>query len=207
MGAFFTIAFTFIQPYFAIGVGMPDNVAGSWIGGSVDQTGNVVVSAAIISDEAMEVASVVKIVLNAGLGIICTIIAFWWEWKKQKKATKQRSADGTDLVENGQAGSATKSNATILFLWDKFPKFILGFIICSGILTAVVPNVDEGPALKKSISSLNKWWFAIAFVGIGIGTDIRKLWEGAVKSGIVKLYLVANALDMLFALGLSYALF
>jgi len=63
--AFFTVIFTFVQAYIAIGVGMPHDVAGAWIGGSVDQTGNVVASAAIISEEATEVAGIVKIVLNS----------------------------------------------------------------------------------------------------------------------------------------------
>ena len=32
--AFFTIIFTFAQPYIAMAVGMPDDIAGSWIGSS-----------------------------------------------------------------------------------------------------------------------------------------------------------------------------
>jgi uncharacterized membrane protein YadS len=63
--AFFTLAFTFIQAYFAIGVGMDENVAGAWIGASVDQTGNVIASAAIISEKATEVAAIIKMVLNS----------------------------------------------------------------------------------------------------------------------------------------------
>lgn len=37
--AFFTVIFTFVQAYLAIGVGMPESVSGAWIGASVDQTG------------------------------------------------------------------------------------------------------------------------------------------------------------------------
>jgi uncharacterized membrane protein YadS len=76
--AFFTLAFTFIQPYFAMGVGMNESVAGAWIGASVDQTGNVIVSAAIISEKATEVAAIIKMVLNSGLGIMASVIACWW---------------------------------------------------------------------------------------------------------------------------------
>ena len=50
----------------AIGVGMPEAVAGAWIGASVDQTGNVLASAAIVSDYATEVAAIVKLILNSG---------------------------------------------------------------------------------------------------------------------------------------------
>ena len=40
----FTLAFQFIQPYAAIGAQLDDAISGAWIGASVDQTGNVVVS-------------------------------------------------------------------------------------------------------------------------------------------------------------------
>lgn len=50
----------------ALGVGMDEAVAGAWIGASVDQTGNVIASAAIISEYSTEVAAVVKLILNSG---------------------------------------------------------------------------------------------------------------------------------------------
>jgi uncharacterized membrane protein YadS len=95
-------------------------------------------------------------------------------------------------------------------LWDKFPKFAIGFLITSAILTGVMIRVDgtaEGDALPRAVATLNKWWFAIAFVGIGLTTNIRKLWRAAVKSGIVQVYLVANFFDMALALVLAYLLF
>ena len=50
----------------AIGVGMHEAVAGAWIGASVNQTGNVLASAAMVSDYATEVAAIVKLILNSG---------------------------------------------------------------------------------------------------------------------------------------------
>jgi len=188
--AFFTVVFTFVQAYIAMGTGMPDNVAGAWIGGSVDQTGNVIASAAIISEEATEIAGIVKIVLNSGLGILATIIACWWQTRRESNEEKKR--------------------IDLLFIWDKFPKFVLGYLLCSGILTVVLPILEgtaEGSALQRAVSTLNKWWFSIAFVGIGASTSIKELWEGAVKSGIIKLYLATNLLDIVIALGLAYAVF
>jgi len=188
--AFFTVVFTFVQAYIAIGVGMPDAVAGAWIGGSVDQTGNVIASAAIISEEATEIAGIVKIVLNSGLGILATVIAFWWQARRDNVSEKKE--------------------ISLLFIWDKFPKFILGYVLCSAILTVLLPQLDgtpEGSALQRAVLTLNKWWFAIAFVGIGIGTSIKDLWQGALQSGVLKLYLVTNLLDIVIALGLAYAVF
>ena len=161
--AFFTVIFTFVQPYIAIAVGMPDKVAGAWIGGSVDQTGNVLVSAAIVSDEATEVAGITKMVLNAGLGVMASVIACYWS-----------------AFEKSEGDEEGGSKFSLIMLWDKFPKFTLGFIITSVILTIMVENHEgtlEAEALPRAVSTLNKWWFAIAFVGIGLTTDVKKLFK------------------------------
>ena len=50
----------------ALGLGMDEAVAGAWIGASVDQTGNVIASAAIVGDYSTEVAAIVKLILNSG---------------------------------------------------------------------------------------------------------------------------------------------
>ena len=50
----------------ALGAGMDEAVAGAWIGASVDQTGNVLASAAIVGEHATEVAAIVKLILNSG---------------------------------------------------------------------------------------------------------------------------------------------
>ena len=188
--AFFTIIFTFVQPYIAMAVGMPDSVAGAWIGGSVDQTGNVIVSAAIISEEATEVAGIVKMVLNAGMGVMASVIACYWSAFRLTPDEKER-----------------QGKFSLIMLWDKFPKFTLGFIITSAILTGMMQTQEgtlEGEALPRAISTLNKWWFAIAFVGIGMTTDIKKLFREAWASGVIQVYLLANTFDVLLALGLSY---
>lgn len=185
--AFFTVIFTFVQPYIAMAVDMPHDVAGAWIGASVDQTGNVIVSAAILSDEATEVAGIVKMVLNAGLGVMASVVACYWN--------SRRSNDDE------------KKEFKLIMLWDKFPKFTLGFVITSAILTGTMQGIrdtHEEDALPHAISTMNKWWFAIAFVGIGLTTNIKTLFEKAWSSGVIQVYLLANTIDILLALGLSY---
>jgi hypothetical protein len=42
---------------------------------------------------------------------------------------------------------------------------------------------------ESALHSLNTWWLAVAFMGrIGVGTNFKELWEGAVSSGVVMLY-------------------
>jgi len=186
--AFFTVIFTFVQPYTALGVGMDEAIAGAWIGASVDQTGNVIASAAIVSERATEVAAVVKLILNSGLGILCTVIAFWWQRKTHKEGKK----------------------FSWYFLWDKFPKFVLGYFLCSTVISIMLPLIQGMPqadAVQRAVIDMNKWWFAIGFVGIGVGTNLKDLWSGAIGSGVIQGYIISNLLDIGIALGLSYLLF
>lgn len=172
----------------AVGSTWDEDIAGAWIGASVDQTGNVIASAAIVSEQATEIAAIVKIVLNSGLGILCTIIAFWWQTKTNPAGRK----------------------FSWYFLWDKFPKFVLGYFLCSAVLSIMLPIIQgtaESEAAQRAVKDMNRWWFGIGFVGIGLQTNLKELWKSAVGSGVIQGYLVSNIFDMGIALGLSYALF
>lgn len=193
--ALFTVAFTFIQPYAAIYMGLSHSVAGAWIGASVDQTGNVVASGAILGPEALEVASIVKMVLNAGLGFMASLIGCWWNYYVPR------------YLEDG---TIETKKFSLLELWDKFPKFVLGFLITSGILTLYMEMFGDtvpAEAIPRAIQSLNRWWFALAFAGIGVSTNVGKLFRSATQSGIIWAYLMANAIDICLALGLAIAIF
>jgi uncharacterized membrane protein YadS len=185
----FTQALQFVQPYFAMAVGLSDAVAGAWIGASVDQTGNVVVSAAIMSEDAAETAGVVKMILNAGLGVVCLAIATVWP----------KSPPTSDKAP-------ASSSSKLWLLWTKFPKFVLGFFCMSLVLTLMempLAGTDEGKALPRAVSSVSKWWMCIAFLNLGISTDCGKLLKQVTGGGAIVLYLITNAIDMALALGLS----
>jgi uncharacterized integral membrane protein (TIGR00698 family) len=55
-------------------MGLSEAVAGSWIGGTVDSTGAVVVAGSMVGPLAMEVAAIVKMLQNALIGVV----AFAW---------------------------------------------------------------------------------------------------------------------------------
>jgi len=67
--------------------------------------------------------------------------------------------------------------------------------------------MPQADAVQRVVMDMNKWWFAIGFVGIGIGTNLKYFWAGAIGSGIIQCYLITNLFDMGVALGLSYLLF
>jgi uncharacterized membrane protein YadS len=78
---------------------MDDAVSGTWIGVSVDRIGNVIVVALILSDEAAEVASVVKIILNAGLGFLLTVIGCWWNSRQTGEEEKEPVTVGPETCK------------------------------------------------------------------------------------------------------------
>jgi uncharacterized membrane protein YadS len=130
-------------------------------------------------------------VLNAGMGVMTSVIACYW--------SSYRLSDGDE-----------DKKISLVMLWDKLPKFTLGFIITSTILTIMMQEIegtDEADALPRAVSTLNKWWFAIAFVGIGLTTDVKKLFTEAWKSGIIQIYLITNTIDIFLALGLAYLVY
>lgn len=66
-------------PFFSLAVGLRKVVAGAWIGGAVNNTGNVVASAALLQDQAAEeVAAIVKMVQNALIGFATVFITLFW---------------------------------------------------------------------------------------------------------------------------------
>merc|ERR1711865_1312986 len=154
-----------------------------------------------------------------GLGILATTIAFWWQVREQHQDHEVSTVDtivesASDSVSeeddveiatgtNNSEGNNNKDKVkqqpiSLLILWEKFPKFILGYVLCSGILTSVAPLMErtEATAIMGALGTLNKWWFALAFVSIGLTTNVKKLWEAAFASGVIKLYLVANTFDI-----------
>ena len=49
-----------LQPYISKVFGIPDEVAGAWLGGTLDTSGSVVAAGSLISETAMKVGVIVK---------------------------------------------------------------------------------------------------------------------------------------------------
>jgi len=57
------------------------------------------------------------------------------------------------------------------FLWEKFPKFVLGFLVVSTLATFGAFS----KAQAADIANLSRWAFLLTFAGIGLRTDLRRL--------------------------------
>ena len=66
-------------------------VAGAWMGGTIDTTGAVVASGALLGETAEQTAIIVKSSQNVLLGIAAFVISLYWSYKGQNK--RQRTGD------------------------------------------------------------------------------------------------------------------
>src|ERR1700730_700947 len=67
-------------------------------------------------------------------------------------------------------------------IWHRFPKFVLGFLVASALITLVSKGYDYAsykrdvlPGLVAPLQALRTWTFTFAFLSIGLTTKIREL--------------------------------
>ena len=72
------------------------------------------------------------------------------------------------LAGRGQAKAVGNKAA---FLWQKCPKFALGFLLISVLATYHFFNKDQTTAL----ANLPRWAFLLTFAGVGLRTNFREM--------------------------------
>jgi uncharacterized membrane protein YadS len=175
-----------VMPWAVKAFHIPDIVAGAWLGGTLDTSASVVAAGALISDVAMKTGVIVKFSQNALIGVAAFILVVWWTYKGQK---------GAKAGEMPSAG----------IIWERFPKFVLGFIVASAIFSFFLPQpMVEGT--RSALGEFRTWWFALAFVCIGLETKFVDLatMEGG-RPAVA--FLAAQALNVIWTLALAYLLF
>ena len=109
------------------------------------------------------------------------------------------------IVWTIKKGATTGEKPSARIIWERFPKFVLGFIIAS-ILFSFILHIDTVSSTKSVLSGLTKWWFALAFVCIGLETKFTELasMEGGRPAAA---FIIAQALNVVWTLILAYLLF
>src|SRR3989475_9300873 len=95
----------FVFPLIGRALGMSDHAYGLWAGLAVDNTAGSIAAGALYSDAAGKFAVIAKTARNATIGFVVLGYALYWIRKGQARAVGNKAA----------------------FLWDRFPKFGLGF--------------------------------------------------------------------------------
>ncbi len=152
-------------------------VAGAWMGLAVKTDGAAVTSGAIteslIRAKAlavdgvqyaegwiMGVSTTVKVFIDVFIGVWAFVLAWVWSTKIER-----RSEEKVRLIQ----------------IWERFPKFILGYVVTFLAILAVglfAPNLVA--RAKSSMAQANVFrgiFFVMTFFTIGVVSNFRKLWE------------------------------
>lgn len=149
-----------VVPLLSDDVAIQNDIAGAWIGGTVDTTSGVGAASAIYSEEANKVSMIVKATQNVLIGIVAFCIA-------------------TFLASKSSDGKFHRPSLRIV--WDKFPKFVLGFVLASFIFSILQQNgvFPDFEARKLTETVLAKrfsgFFFSLAFVCIGMDTRLKDI--------------------------------
>jgi uncharacterized membrane protein YadS len=148
-----------VMPPIAKAMHLPTNMAGAWVGGVIDNTGAVVAAGEVIGTKAaLDAAALVKMAQNVLIGFAAFFLALWATLSLEKKTTGERPG----LSE----------------VWYRFPKFIIGFVVAS-LVVSFFAQPAMGEKAAKSISGFlqgyRTWFFALCFVCIGLETRVKEL--------------------------------
>lgn len=177
-----------VMPWIAKSTGMNDIVAGAWLGGTLDTSASVVAAGALISEVAMKTGVIVKFSQNALIGVAAFMLAIWWTVKAG--------------VASGVASGGRPSPAVI---WQRFPKFVIGFVVVSLLFSFLLP-AELVNGTRGALGEIRVWWFALAFVCIGLETRVVEL-ATTEQGRPAYAFLGAQAFNVFWTLLLAYLLF
>jgi uncharacterized integral membrane protein (TIGR00698 family) len=158
---------------------LSDHAYGVWAGLAVDNTAEATAAGALYSDGAAKLAVLTKTTRNALIGFVVLAYAIYWASRGQAEAVKNKAA----------------------FLWQKFPKFVLGFLLISLLATVGFFTKDQ----NTSLANLSRWAFLLTFAGVGLRTNIRDMRKQGFRPFIVgfigEVAIAAGTLALVIAAG------
>ncbi len=176
-----------LMPYLARYLGLSQEVTGAWLGGSIDTTGAVVASGTLVGETALKISTIVKFSQNVLLGLAAFAISVYWTYT------------------NHPTGQAGQSKPTLSVIWERFPKFVLGFIGASLLFSFVVP-AEATAGVKEGFKNLQGLWFALAFTSIGLETNFRDLFAKNSRKPFYA-FLIAQGFNIVVTLVIALFLF
>ncbi|SEL81765.1 YeiH family protein [Parapedobacter koreensis] len=174
------------MPYLARLFGFSEEMTGAWLGGSIDTTGAVVASGSLVGERALEISTIVKFSQNVLLGVAALAISIYWTYRGTPKG-----------------GHVEKPGLGVI--WERFPKFVLGFLAAS-LLFSFVLDAATVNQVKAGIKNIQGLWFALAFTSIGLETNFKDLLAGN-NAKPFWAFLIAQSFNVLVTLAVAWWLF
>lgn len=167
-------------------------VAGAWIGGTIDTTSGVAASSTIVGETANQHAVIIKAAQNVLIGVVAFFIALYLSTRSECREAGGRPSLG--------------------IVWEKFPKFIIGFVAASllfslcqsgGIFTADAKGKLLEPGAAKMFSTV---FFSLAFVCIGLDTRLKEILSKENRN-VLGAFLTAQAFNIVVTFAIACLLF
>lgn len=184
----FTIIMMVFEPMIIEWTGMGQIMGGALIGGTVDSTGAVVLAGSALGPEAEQVASLVKMIQNILIGFIAFFVAIFFARKVDKTG---------------------KSEVGAVEIWNRFPKFILGFMVASIVASVIfVPAVgaEKTGAINKVLGGFKDWAFVLAFTSIGLDTNFKQIAKSMQGGKVLWLYIVGQTFNIILTFAVVWLL-
>ena len=175
------------MPIIAKYFNFPEEVTGAWLGGSIDTSGAVVASGSLVGETALKISTIVKFSQNVLLGLAAFAISVYWTYTHNKSS------------------EAVASKPTLGVIWERFPKFVLGFILASLVFSFLLTS-ETRDAVKDSLKNLQGIWFALAFTSIGLETNFKDLFSNNSKKPLYA-FLIAQLFNVIITLIIAFLLF
>jgi uncharacterized integral membrane protein (TIGR00698 family) len=169
-----------LMPVLADALNLSPQVAGAWFGGNIDTTAAVVGAGTVYGQEAQAVASVVKLAQNVLIGVVSFALALYFI-----------------TVVNRGAGEKPSP----LLIWQRFPKFVIGFVFVSILASLKIFPADALPHMNRAM----QWAFTLAFVCIGIDFSIGEVRKAGWRP--LAVYVGATVFNTVLALVVAYVIF
>ena len=159
------VAMIFALPVACRQLGLAPGVAGAWIGTSefADAAG-FAAAGAIGDDRAVKTFTLMKVVgRDMFVGVWAVAVAFL----------------SVTRWDRGAVGASERVGAGEI--WRRFPKFIIGFLVASLLVTVVLASIDSASGTQYSkeaigpLKTLRGWAFTWTFLSIGFTTRFREL--------------------------------
>jgi len=206
------IVMIFVLPFASRAFGLSTAVAGAWIGTSefADAAGIAAAQAygnlaqhmegaiAGAPDASVQAFTLMKVVgRDIWIGIWAFVLAI-------VATTRWNRAENS--------GSDVHAKANAAEIWERFPKFVIGFVIASALVTWIASHYSLDsyrkivtPEFIAPITALRTWAFTFCFFSIGLTTRLRTLSATGVKPFFA--FTVGVAINIVLGYVLSAHLF
>ena len=168
------IVMIFALPYAAAAFHLPAGVGGAWIGTSEFADAAGIAAAQAYDGMAPHLAGSPADQSTAAFTLMKVVGRDMWigVWAVVLSIVATARWDDTGISSRAGAGE----------IWNRFPKFVIGFLLASIIVTLVAQAAGHAafakavtPGLIIPIKNLRTWAFAFGFLSIGLTTRVRDL--------------------------------